>query len=339
MVRRSACAIVACVLGALAGPASALAAGSPSIESEAASHLTPTGATLEAQVDPDGLGTEYQFRVVADPCEANPTNCEIEPDPLYPPTPSTIAAGSGAQPASVNLHDAGLTLEPGQEYHYAVVATNTEGTVTGPDQTFTTADSPSVLSEAATDVSTHDATMRAEIDPGAGNSAGAYYQFELANDPGALLPDITCPPEPMSGPFLPCIGARMQGVLPISFLPSGSPAGVSLDLADTGLTLQPGTTYHYRVLVAPAVQTEDTIEWEAPTVAGADQTFSTLHSVCLRTTGSCGGPPPKLIFSACPKSTAPRNGRCVRRAYCGHRHHRRHHHRHKHHHRHRHCGR
>ena len=50
---------------------------------------------------------------------------------------------------------------------------------------------------------------------------------------------------------------------------------VSLNLAGAGVTLQPGTTYHYRVLVARRVQTEDTIQWEPPTIYGADQTFTT----------------------------------------------------------------
>ncbi|HET7483764.1 MAG TPA: hypothetical protein VFJ64_00140 [Solirubrobacterales bacterium] len=50
---------------------------------------------------------------------------------------------------------------------------------------------------------------------------------------------------------------------------------VSLDLSSVGVTLQPGTPYHYRVLAARAIRTEDTIEWEPPIVAGADQTFTT----------------------------------------------------------------
>lgn len=55
----------------------------------------------------------------------------------------------------------------------------------------------------------------------------------------------------------------------------GTTRSASVDLASVGVTLQPGTTYHFRVLVARRVQTEDTIEWEPPTVYGADQTFTT----------------------------------------------------------------
>jgi hypothetical protein len=39
--------------------------------------------------------------------------------------------------------------------------------------------------------------------------------------------------------------------------------------------LKPGTTYHYRVIAATSVLTEDTTEWEGPTVEGPDQAFTT----------------------------------------------------------------
>jgi hypothetical protein len=340
MKERSGTVIVAVAIGTLLLAPAALAAGPPSVESESASHITPTGATLEAQVDPNGLETEYQFRVVAPPCLANPTNCSEGPDPLYPSTPSTIPAGSGAQPAGVNLHDAGLSLEPGHEYHYAVVAKNTEGTVAGPDQTFTTADVPSVVSETVTGVGSNDATLRAEINPGARGSAGAYYQFQAGEDPGAFAADLTCPPDLSSGPFVPCIGTHAAGALPISFLPSGSPARVSLDLAGAGVTLQAGKTYHFRVLVAPAVQTEDTIEWEDTlTVRGADQTFMTAVPGCpmsMMWPGSCAGPPEPV---RCLATGGPRHCPVGPSPPC--RRHRRHHRHHKHHahHRHHRCHR
>jgi len=65
--------------------------------------------------------------------------------------------------------------------------------------------------------------------------------------------------------------------LPISFLVAGSSddsVGVDLE-REIGLTLQPETTYHYRVIAVSSPLTEDTVEWEGPTVYGADQTFTT----------------------------------------------------------------
>jgi hypothetical protein len=42
------------------------------------------------------------------------------------------------------------------------------------------------------------------------------------------------------------------------------------------VTLQPGTTYHYRVLAAKRVQSEDGVNWQGPFAEGPDQTFTTL---------------------------------------------------------------
>ena len=39
--------------------------GGPSIESESVSNITPTDATLEAQINTEGLPTLYQFRLTA----------------------------------------------------------------------------------------------------------------------------------------------------------------------------------------------------------------------------------------------------------------------------------
>jgi hypothetical protein len=46
-------------------------------------------------------------------------------------------------------------------------------------------------------------------------------------------------------------------------------------MVTAGVTLQPSTTYHYRVLVAKRVQSEDGVNWQGPFVEGADQTFTT----------------------------------------------------------------
>jgi hypothetical protein len=51
------------------------------------------------------------------------------------------------------------------------------------------------------------------------------------------------------------------------YIPAGSgDQSVSLDLASIGATLQPGTTYHYKVIAS---------NYSGPTVEGPDQTFTT----------------------------------------------------------------
>jgi hypothetical protein len=135
--------------------------------------------------------------------------------------------------------------------------------------------SPAITGEAASQITPTSATLEATIDPGSA-APGAYYQFQLAEDPGAFAEEIQCPPPPSSGPFLPCIGTESATALPIGHIAhEAGTTTVVLDLAEAGITLKPGTTYHYRVLAASAKASEDTIEWEEPTVLGADQTFMT----------------------------------------------------------------
>jgi hypothetical protein len=104
----------------------------PSIESVSLSHLTPTDATLEAQIDTEGLETTYQFKMWASPCGPK---CELIEDV---PLPSGMLLGSFvAQKVSLDLHSAGVALTPGGEYGYSVSATSSAGVVEGKWQTFT----------------------------------------------------------------------------------------------------------------------------------------------------------------------------------------------------------
>ena len=67
------------------------------------------------------------------------------------------------------------------------------------------------------------------------------------------------------------------GALPIGFLLAGqADSSVGLDLErERGVTLQPETTYHYRVIAVRSPLSEDTITWKGPPAYGADQTFTT----------------------------------------------------------------
>jgi hypothetical protein len=144
------------------------------------------------------------------------------------------------------------------------------------------ASSPSIETESVSYVTHNDATLEATI-----NSEdlpeGAYYQFQLVKSPSEYLPELTCPePEvlPPSNPdgcTSPDSSPHTPGALPIGYIAKG-PQGqsVSLDMATPGVTLRPSTTYHYRVLVAKRVQSEDGVNWKGPFVEGPDQTFTTL---------------------------------------------------------------
>ncbi len=148
---------------------------------------------------------------------------------------------------------------------------------------------PTIESESVSHVSPTNATLEAQIDVES-LEHGAYYQFQVVTNTSEYLPELACP-EPSvqldghDGCGIPGPGGGhpTPGALPIGFIPSNTmepakSASVSLDLAAGGMTLQPGATYHYRVLAVKRVQSEDTLDWVGPPVAGPDQTFTTPPS-------------------------------------------------------------
>jgi len=336
---------VPCLATAILGGAlfwvSSASAAAPTIEGESISGLSPTNATLEAEIDPNGAsaGAFYQFQLLHDPGEA-PTElaCPSSPTSGYsvcagPPGPGALPlgwiSGSGAQTVTLELAAAGVTLSPGRTYFFRVlvadrvfsedVAEWESPAVVGASEGFTAPSLPSIESESASNISATDATLEAEVNLH-GGPAGAYYQFELANNPSEYSSEILCPAKASGYSF--CVGPQGPGALPIGFLPGNSlqpsaTSHASLDLAAAGLALQPATLYHFRILVARRVVTEDTIEWEAPTIIGGDQTFTTLPGAI---------PPPPLGSAA--SSSSPSVVRHHRRHRHHHRHRRRHHHRH-----------
>lgn len=288
--------VVLVALGSLAWTASAFAGSPPSIESESASHITPTDATLEAQVNPNGAYTGYEFQIDTNssynvPRAACPfdlpgyAECDalVTGEPLPPgliePSPAYIPASSGGESVSLDLASIGATLQPDTTYHYRVIAGNGGNPIAaGPDRTFTTpsASAPSIESESATNLSEHDATLEAQINPQSLERA-ALYQFQVVRNSSEYLSKFACPTEGGPAHSSLCLGLDSQAsALPFGWTPAAvqdQPA--SLDLSATGMSLQPDTTYHYRVITARSIITVDNIAWEGPIVYGPDQTFTT----------------------------------------------------------------
>jgi len=131
---------------------------------------------------------------------------------------------------------------------------------------------PTIDKESVSGITSTNAILEAQVSPHGGS---AYLQFQLVTDPEEYVPEIFCPYPPESGPL--CLGEYAEGALQIRRVFKEATLE-SVDLSSIGVTLQPGTTYHYRALAATAILSEDTIEWEPPAVIGADQTFTTLGS-------------------------------------------------------------
>jgi hypothetical protein len=126
---------------------------------------------------------------------------------------------------------------------------------------------PSVDSEWASSVTEHDATLNAQINP---NGAAASYFFEIDTIRSDNFTHPNCPFGPCAsitvGPPLP------SGLIepPLEEIPPAAGQSVSVDMVRIGATLEPGTTYFYRVVAHEAFSDS------SPTVYGVEQSFTTL---------------------------------------------------------------
>jgi hypothetical protein len=107
---------------ALLAPATATAASKPGVRTGAAASITPTTATLNGRVDPNGADTTYFFRYGT--------------TSLFGTNTAPLAAGSGNTAIAVSVPVAGLA--PATTYHYQLIAQNRFGITRGERRTFKT---------------------------------------------------------------------------------------------------------------------------------------------------------------------------------------------------------
>jgi hypothetical protein len=255
-------------------PAAALAVSPAKVQIEPAER-TSTGFKLKAKVNPEGSATTYYFIYK----QAGEVECE-DLEGCGPETPKGGPL-TGNTEQEVQAEVTGLI--PGTNYTYWLIAHNAfSEDVRSASLGFTTPPAPAIETESASYVTHNDATLEATINSKE-LAEGAYYQFQLVKNPSEYLSELACPEPEVLPPSRPddCNSPDSQpptpGALPIGYIAKG-PEGqsVSLDMATAGVTLQPSTTYHYRVLVAKRVQSEDGVDWQRPFVEGPDQTFTTL---------------------------------------------------------------
>jgi hypothetical protein len=195
-------------------------ASAPSIESESASNITPTDATLQAQINAEGLETTYEVWVGALPCVVEFGGLErCEEDKVV----GSIPAGFSAQQVSVDIAKASHQLKPNSPYLYSFRATNMDGTTYGANNEFkTAAESPPVInSVSVSHLTPTDATLEGQI-----NSEGlsTMYEFRLTYTRcrECMSPTYNIP--------------LLSGLLLASF----QDQSVSVDLNSVGVTLKPG---------------------------------------------------------------------------------------------------
>jgi virginiamycin B lyase len=121
--------MVVIVLSSSALATASASAAAPAIPLITFSHLTTSSINLEAEIKPEGKGTNYHFEYGPTDCSANPNPCTSTPIPE-----GKIKAGEPS--ARVSAEVKGLT--PGTTYHFRVVAKNSDDKTASPDRAFTT---------------------------------------------------------------------------------------------------------------------------------------------------------------------------------------------------------
>jgi hypothetical protein len=187
-----------------------------------------------------------------------------------------------------------------------------------PAQPPSAAEPPTILSQSASNVTTTDATLEAEIDP---NGRDTVYELQIdttgdfsfyqTSSCALNVPGVGCTTEVVAGdPLAPGLVQPPEYTLPAS----DEPQQVSVNMAGIGAILQPGTTYHYRAIAANGEQI----------VEGPDQTFTTPSPGSPDTTSpgqpphGSAGPPSLPAANSAPPASHPRRAKHKRR------HHRRH---------------
>jgi hypothetical protein len=276
-------------------------AASPTIERQWVSAVTSTDATLNAEIDSNGLATRYELQIDTTgnfrfdqnsscPLEDVPMWClalMVVGDPLpaglVQPPEFDLRAADKAEHVSINMASIGATLQPGTTYHYRAIAANGEVVVEGPEQTFTTPPAtgpPTIETQWVTGVTHDDATLHAQINP---NGLPTKYMLQIdttgnfrfhQHDSCVLHPvgALCLAAEEEGDPLFPGLMAPLE----LELEADHDSQEVSVDLSDAGAVLQPNTTYHYRAIAANGhfFQVEGSGEWTV-LVAGADQTFTT----------------------------------------------------------------
>jgi phosphodiesterase/alkaline phosphatase D-like protein len=203
-----------------------------------------TAAAPGATTGPVGAvgGTTATLKGTVSPGgQATTWQFEYGPTTSYGTKTTARNAGSGTAAVDVSADLTGLT--PGTTYHYRLTATNAAGTARGADGIFSTAPLPAAVTGAASDVTPTAATVAGTVDP---NGLSTTWFVELGT-------------------------STSYGTRTDTGTVAGETAAVPVTVRLSGL--QPGRTYHYRVVATSG----------AGTSRGADRTFVTIAPPTART--------------------------------------------------------
>jgi phosphodiesterase/alkaline phosphatase D-like protein len=195
--------------------------GPPSAVTGAASAVTDNSATLAGSVAANGADATVTFEYGE--TTAYGSSAAGSPSPVSGSTSTAVTAALSG-------------LIPGTTYHYRVVASSTNGTTEGADQTFTTAAPPVPTTGIASGISSSSASVAGTV-----NAKGASTTVTIEyGETTTYGNSVTATPSPVTGFSPTAISALLSG-------------------------LDPETTYHFRLVATNAYGT----------VTGDDDTFTT----------------------------------------------------------------
>ena len=145
----------------------------PGVDETSSSDVTPTTATLAAEINPNLSPTIYRFQYGTDTGYGFQT----------PPSKS-IGEDGVDHPVSSTITD----LQPATTYHFRVVGINFNGPTNGPDQTFTTPDLPMVVASSASDLTQTTATFDASVRPGF-RATTYHFEYGRTSSYGSSTPE------------------------------------------------------------------------------------------------------------------------------------------------------
>jgi hypothetical protein len=149
--------------------------GEPAISGVSATNINEHGATLEAQIDPQGIATTYEFWVESAVCTGGSATCERSGHP-YKEEEGFIAAGSGSKMVTDDVTD----LLTDTYFWYWVVAENLGGTAESSHGLFETgtASSGSCSEGCHVEVPPYES----KLSPGIEESGRSYGEGALARE-------------------------------------------------------------------------------------------------------------------------------------------------------------
>ncbi len=228
--------VIGLLLIPLVGAAPSLAAAPETPLTEAPTGVTATEATLHGQLNPEASSEHLNYQFQYRP------GASCLGGFLIPETPGE------AEGNHTTVAESASGLQPSTQYSYCLSAVNSEeASATGSSVAFTTLGAkPSVDAESESGITPFDAVLEAQINP---ENQATGVHFEYANNAGM-------------------VGATLLG--------EGSFPGVFEDLptaVDIGGSLEPSTTYYYRVVATNGtgatngpIQSFTTLGLEAPLI-------------------------------------------------------------------------